>query len=70
LTDGLDEGRPSKRQCIPLDKTDTHFLRDEVRDVKVFMADMQQDISLIAEFLRGDIDLRLEAIVDEIRRLS
>ena len=65
-----DELPPSKRKCLAVDKNDIDFLREEIRDIKTFIGEMNIDIDLIGKYLREDLDSRLEDIVDRIRQFE
>ena len=45
------------------------WLKDELRDIKFEIGDIRTSLTVIAEHLRGDVDLKLEEIIGRIEQL-
>jgi hypothetical protein len=61
--------QPSKRQRLTFDKDDMEWLKDELRNINFQIGAIRTSLIEVAEHLQGDVDLKLEEIVDRIGQL-
>ena len=67
--DGIDSNPHLKRQCLNL-KDDMDWVKVEIGDIKVCIRDIKVYMREIADHLQGDVDVKLEEIIDCIRQLE
>lgn len=61
----------SKRQCLDSDlRDDLEWVKIEISDIKAYMTDIKAGMNEIAEYLRGEVDDKLEDITDRIQQLN
>ncbi len=58
-----------KRQCLDL-QDDVNWMKVEIADIKAYMRDIKMCMRETAEHLRGDVDYKLEEIIDCLRQLE
>jgi hypothetical protein len=67
--DSVDNNHRLKRQCLDL-QDDVNWMKVEITDIKAYMRDIKTCMREIAEHLQGDVDYKLEEIIDRLRQLE
>ncbi len=67
--DSIDNNHRLKRQCLDL-QDDVNWIKLEIGDIKAQLRDIKGCMRETAEHLRGDVDYKLEEIIDRIRQLD
>jgi hypothetical protein len=63
----IDNSHRLKRQCRDL-QDDVNWIKAEIGDIRTYLRDIKGCMRDIAEHLRGDVDYKLEEIIDHIRQ--
>jgi hypothetical protein len=62
----IDNNLRLKRQCLDL-QDDVNWIKAEIGDIRTYLRDIKGCVREIAE-LQGDVDYKLEEIIDHIRQ--